>query len=212
MAETVIVTVKQPGGRDARDLELPTHVPVATLGPLIVQALGWSSAGNERDGLEFTFKVEDGGITVRPNETLESAGVLTGDVITLQTTRIRATRDNGTGPLLEAKPPCLVSNTGKVFRLLGKGKRNLIGRKDLSKDIMPEVDLTSIDSKYKTISSRMHAQIIQQNGEYFLQVLEPTNDMFINGLKVEHGERVKLRNDDELQFGKGGVELIARLL
>ena len=36
--------------------------------------------------------------------------------------------------------------------------------------------------------------------------------MFINGLKVEHGERVKLRNDDELQFGKGGVELIARLL
>lgn len=74
---------------------------------------------------------------------------------------------------------------------------------DLNKDIFSigkkkeEVDLVLEDMSV----SRMHARIIKQGTEIYLEDLNSTNGTFKNGLRLEPYERRKLETEDEIKCG-----------
>jgi pSer/pThr/pTyr-binding forkhead associated (FHA) protein len=51
--------------------------------------------------------------------------------------------------------------------------------------------------------SRKHAAVLFQNEEYFIEDLESTNGVFVNGIKVV---KCVLRNNDQIEIG--GVKLV----
>ena len=56
--------------------------------------------------------------------------------------------------------------------------------------------------------SRMHARIIKQGADVYLEDLNSTNGTFKNGLRLEPYERRKLETGDEIKCGN--VTLIFR--
>ena len=67
-----------------------------------------------------------------------------------------------------------------------------------------EVDVVLEDASV----SRIHARIIQEGAEYYLEDLNSTNGTFKNGLRLQPYEKRKLDTGDELKFGR--VVLIFR--
>lgn len=67
-----------------------------------------------------------------------------------------------------------------------------------------EVDVVLEDSSV----SRIHARIIQEGAEYYLEDLNSTNGTFKNGLRLQPYEKRKLETGDELKCGR--VVLIFR--
>ena len=67
-----------------------------------------------------------------------------------------------------------------------------------------EVDVLLEDSSV----SRIHARIIQEGAEYYLEDLNSTNGTFKNGLRLQPYEKRKLESGDELKCGR--VVLIFR--
>ena len=61
-----------------------------------------------------------------------------------------------------------------------------------------EVDLVLKDASV----SRMHARIIMQEGNVYLEDLNSTNGTFQNGLRLQPYEKRKLEEGDEIKFGK----------
>lgn len=61
-----------------------------------------------------------------------------------------------------------------------------------------EVDLVIEDISI----SRMHARIIKENEEIYLEDLNSTNGTFKNGLRMQPYEKRKLEEGDEIRFGK----------
>jgi pSer/pThr/pTyr-binding forkhead associated (FHA) protein len=57
------------------------------------------------------------------------------------------------------------------------------------------------DPKRDLDASKNHAEIINQDGDYWLQDLGSTNGTYVNGKRVN---KVKLRPGDQIEFGKGG--------
>ncbi|MCM1541092.1 MAG: FHA domain-containing protein [Blautia sp.] len=74
---------------------------------------------------------------------------------------------------------------------------------DLDKDIFSigkkkeEVDLVLEDMSV----SRMHARIVKQGTEIYLEDLNSTNGTFKNGLRLQPYEKRKLETEDEIKFG-----------
>ncbi len=56
--------------------------------------------------------------------------------------------------------------------------------------------------------SRIHARILEENGNIYLEDLNSTNGTFKNGLRMQPYEKRRLEKNDELRFGK--VEYIFR--
>lgn len=50
--------------------------------------------------------------------------------------------------------------------------------------------------------SRMHARIIKDNDQFYLEDLNSTNGTFKNGLRMQPYEKRKLEPEDEIRFGK----------
>lgn len=61
-----------------------------------------------------------------------------------------------------------------------------------------EVDLVLDDSSI----SRMHARILREGEDYYLEDINSTNGTFKNGLRLEPYERRKLQEGDEILLGK----------
>lgn len=60
--------------------------------------------------------------------------------------------------------------------------------------------------------SRRHAAVVKQNGEVWVEDLRSTNGTFVNGSKVEPGQRVKVGHGDRIRLGREGVyELVLDL-
>lgn len=200
MSESVIVTLKHPDVRVVRDLELPKQVQVETLIPLVVKALDWPGPA---PGLRYSLRTMEGSFILRPNETLDEAGVVTGNILTLVPVQC------DTSPLdvreLQKKYPSLggavlISDSGQMFPL--RSKSVLVGRLDLRNHIFPELDLTNLDTR--AISSRRHAQIWYRGGEYWIKDLNSTNGTLVDGYRLGAGKRVRVRHGSQVQFGEGG--------
>ena len=94
----------------------------------------------------------------------------------------------------------LVLADGQSVVLAGKTSY-LIGREDPVSGIFPEVDTTRSDGDTAGVSRR-HAEIIQQNGQWFLADLNSTNGSFVNNQRVTPHTRQPLQAGDQIRLGK----------
>lgn len=230
------VTLRGPHAREEIELEMPGDVEIRELMPDILKALGWPEVGSagsliyrlfseSGEGLDDSQTLEGLGvqnsdvISIRPGDEPESPEHL-GQEVTVEkhaeegSARQLPQRSAGQpmgsqSPGLTAPPyestiidePCLVSSKGIVF-VIGQGPA-MIGRP--GKGSKPAVDLTELDAGI--VSSRNHAEIRLDGGEYILHVRETTNGTLVNGVDLEAGDSRVLRHGDRIQFGFKGVEL-----
>lgn len=85
----------------------------------------------------------------------------------------------------------LLSEDGKLLMTLEQASHT-IGKK------RGEVDLVLSDVSI----SRLHARIIKDNDEFYLEDMNSTNGTFKNGLQLQPYERRKLEEGDEITLGK----------
>ncbi len=75
-----------------------------------------------------------------------------------------------------------------------------IGRRSLSRQIFPHLDLTYNDPA--AYVSRQHARIISDAGGYFVEDLGSANGSFLNDRRLPAGVPTRLRNGDKVRIGK----------
>ncbi len=94
--------------------------------------------------------------------------------------------------------------------------RKLISIKELYEDINIDSDNYVIGKKANCVDgvindemiSRIHARISYQGGKYYLTDLNSTNGTFCNDVRVEANQRIEIKEEDILRFGR--VEFIFR--
>ena len=84
----------------------------------------------------------------------------------------------------------------------------LIGRPDPAAGINPEIDLGPFNAQGTL--SRRHARIAREGSLYFLR--EETgvaNGTFVNGERLQAGQKVPIRPGDKLRFGLIDVDVVS---
>ncbi|OGO16564.1 MAG: hypothetical protein A2Z14_04315 [Chloroflexi bacterium RBG_16_48_8] len=197
---SVVVTIKDGrGGR--RDLELPADVPVSTLGPAIAQAVHHPDLPTDETPVKAVLKVEGSQEVIPPDESLQAAGVVHGDVLLIMVKVIPSDLSQE-DVSLRFSGPGLVHPSGKTYPFLGKSV--LIGRVDRASGVVPKVlgvDLTDLEDIEGPSVSRRHAQVLFRNGDYLIQDLRSTNGTTINGQLLPPQIRLTLHHGDKVQIG-----------
>ncbi|MAS37882.1 MAG: hypothetical protein CL610_28055 [Anaerolineaceae bacterium] len=80
-------------------------------------------------------------------------------------------------------------------------KRMLVGREDSRLGQIPEIDFGPFDGAASGVS-REHAVITDEDGALYLEDLESTNGTRINGFQLTPARLYRLRDGDELEFGR----------
>ncbi len=75
-----------------------------------------------------------------------------------------------------------------------------IGRRSLSRQVFPHLDLTYNDPA--AYVSRQHARIIADAGGYFIEDLGSANGTYLNERRLPPGVPTRLRNGDKVRIGK----------
>ncbi len=75
-----------------------------------------------------------------------------------------------------------------------------IGRRSLSRQIFPHLDLTYNDPA--AYVSRQHAKIVADAGGYFVEDLGSANGTFLNDRRLPANVPSRLRNGDRVRIGK----------
>lgn len=75
-----------------------------------------------------------------------------------------------------------------------------IGRADPLVDVSPDIDLTPYGGDEKGVS-RLHARIIFDNLDVYLEDLNSTNFTYLNNVPLKPEVRYKIVNGDLIQFG-----------
>lgn len=88
-------------------------------------------------------------------------------------------------------------------------ERILVGRGDDTTDHMPDLDLASYGGLQNGVS-RAHAVITQQEGTLFIEDLGSTNGTRINGFQLVPKQSYRLRDGDELEFGR--IRVVVRFV
>ena len=81
-----------------------------------------------------------------------------------------------------------------------------IGRRSLSRQIFPHLDLTYNDPA--AYCSRQHARIVADAGGYFIEDLGSANGSFLNDRRLPPGVPTRLRNGDRVRIGKVQLNFI----
>jgi hypothetical protein len=197
---SVVVTVKVSSG-ESRDLELPADVPLDVLAQMIAQAIGYTAAPSDSEVVKYVLKFPDSRRALPPDATLESAGVVHGDILLLLKKALPATVATSESGLRFGGPG-FIAATGMVFPL--GSATCLVGRADRATGLDQRVigvNLADLESDDSPSVSRRHAQVLFRKGDYLLQDLKSTNGTVVNGHTLGPGERVRLSHGDEVQFG-----------
>ena len=80
-------------------------------------------------------------------------------------------------------------------------ERLIVGRENSSRGFIPDIDLSGFDAVENGVS-REHAAIVYLEGALFIEDLDSTNGTRINGYELKTGRRYRLRDGDELEFGR----------
>lgn len=192
--ETIVITLVNNGRR--ADLEVPTEIPLGLLLPPLCMRLGWLDEDLQPE-FNLTGGIQLMGSTISYQDTLASVGARIGDLITIDLPQMLSPEPELTGEVTE---PSLVSETGEFFPL--RVRSIIIGRPDPGRR-PPDIELTPFDKK--TVTSRRHAQIwLDQNDNYWIKDLHSTNGLILDGRHLSKGERARLENGVEIQFGVDG--------
>ena len=220
MTQRLFVTLGSRQRKDRVLLEIPGDQPVREMMSDLAQVVGWKELG-EVSPDALCLETEDGE-KIPGNQTLSDAGVSSSDLLFLTIMEPVASpelgqKQPGDSSKVEAssgklavsehvqeilRQPRLAGPRGLTF-IIGK-PRSVIGRS--GKGITPDIDLSEWDAKM--ISSRKHAVIEQTKDGLVLRPEKTTNSTLINGVEVAPGESEILRDEDRIQFGFQGLELV----
>ncbi len=97
-----------------------------------------------------------------------------------------------------------VTASGDEILMTGRSEL-IIGRSH--KNVVPDIDL-SVFGGSKAGVSRRHGRLVLKDGRWYIEDLGSTNGTFVNGIKVDPGQKVPIKSGDvvrcgqiELQFG-----------
>lgn len=88
-------------------------------------------------------------------------------------------------------------------------ERMLVGREDSAGEIQPEIDLAPYDGLRNGVSRR-HALITYEDGALYIEDLNSTNGTRINGYQLTPEHVYRLRDGDELEFGR--IRIVMRFV
>jgi pSer/pThr/pTyr-binding forkhead associated (FHA) protein len=88
-------------------------------------------------------------------------------------------------------------------------ERMLVGRADADGQVQPELDLNPYDGLRNGVS-RKHASIVYEDETLYIEDLNSTNGTRINGYQLTPGKLYRLRDGDELEFGR--VRVVIRFV
>jgi predicted RNA-binding Zn-ribbon protein involved in translation (DUF1610 family) len=98
----------------------------------------------------------------------------------------------------DESPYLAVTVDGTVFPLPREGEVN-IGREDPVTGVYPEINLESFDAEEYGVS-RLHARLVLEKGQVFIEDLGSLNATFVNKRLVESHSRQELYDGDEIQL------------
>jgi len=191
----VVVTIEYGNGERV-DLAIPLNVPCRLLATSIGKALNLQSDIEEA----FTLSEADvpDGHRLPANSTLGDAGILNGRILRLSSERVKEAR------VIPKGGAYLQSESGRNFNLVGA--YTLLGRRDPRHNILPDIDLTELDTQ--KITSRRHACIEFDQKVYTVTDLESANGTSLNGQRLQSKKPEQLVEGDEITFGKNGLRFI----
>ena len=96
--ERIVLSVKREGDPQSRDLEVPGDMPVGRLASLISRGLGWDLDANGRP-VQYEIAAQPPGRLLRPDETLEQAGVWDGAWLIFSPVGAQALQPGVEGPM-----------------------------------------------------------------------------------------------------------------
>jgi hypothetical protein len=224
MSQRLFVTLGSRCRKDRMILELPGDRPVRELIPDLIKVAGWKElAGVSQNA--FFLETEEG---ERLSETctlheadissfnslflvyMEKQGIRgrqadeEADLQGLERKKDSVERAEALSPLATKilQQPHLMGPGGLIFPI--HQSPVTIGRS--GKGSAPDIDLSEWDSAM--IISRRHAVIETRGDGLSLMPEKTTNGTFINGVEVPAGESRMLRDEDRIQFGFTGLELV----
>lgn len=113
----------------------------------------------------------------------------------------------------QVPPDQIIGISGKLVVVLGQvevqlpgGKTEiLIGRADPVRDIFPDVDLGQLGGDRQGVS-RLHARMLMDGEQLFLEDLNSTNFTFLNNERLQPGVRYPLQSGDKIRLGLMSLE------
>lgn len=177
------------------DLALPLDVPNHMLANAVAQALEVDKGGKGQYAL--VVKTERGVVRIPSQSTLGDASVLDGFYLQLV-----HEKDAPSSSRIKSQA-YLETETGQVFPL--DAETLIIGRKDVKRGVLVDIDLTPLDSR--KIVSRKHAVLKQEKGQWTLTDQGSVNGTWLNGHQLTAREPYPLQEGDEMVFGRNGVIL-----
>lgn len=194
--DSVVITLQH--NQEQIDLALPISVPLGQLAPILADKLTLNNLSTPSEDLVYTARVISSNNIIRAHETLEAVGVADGDILELimTTEHTRFMPENnferGRGAYLQSL------DTDQKFRCLGRN--TLIGRTRKN-----QINLARLPGSENV--SRVHANILKRGNAYFIKDESSTNGTFIDGIELQPGESLQIRDGSRIQFGKDGPVL-----
>ena len=176
---TVIITLRY-NETQTIDLALPEYIP----NQFLARSLAKAFAVEVPEGNVPALAAVEAGEAHRlpPAGTLRSACILNGSYLEL-----RVEHQIATSAYLQAE-------SGLFFGLEGI---KTIGRSTVHRQV--DIDLAGLDTEQ--VVSRRHAKISQEGKTFLLEDAQSSHGTWVNGEKVEQGQRVFLLDDDVIVFG-----------
>lgn len=94
----------------------------------------------------------------------------------------------------------VVRTTGVEIPLPSGQDEITIGRVDLVRNIFPDIDMSGYGGESSGVS-RMHARLVLQGNQVFVEDLNSTNYTFVNKLRLQPGQPYLVSNGDEIRLG-----------
>jgi pSer/pThr/pTyr-binding forkhead associated (FHA) protein len=94
-----------------------------------------------------------------------------------------------------------IENENRTTVGLPIGGRLNIGRTDSKGENSPDLDLTPYGAVQNGVS-RLHASITYEDETLYIEDMQSTNGTRINGFQLIPGRKYRLRDGDELEFGR----------
>jgi len=165
----------------------------------IAQSLNKSQ--KEEGVYALLVRTEHGATRIPSNSTLGDAGVLDGYYLELK-------REQDSSRSEETRAGAyLRTETGEEFSI-GSGT-TLIGRRDVKRGNLVEIDLTPYD--VNKVVSRRHTSVEREGDNFYVVDQGSTNGTKLNGRRLIPKQKQPLRDGDVIEFGRNGVQLTFEL-
>lgn len=100
------------------------------------------------------------------------------------------------------------------FRVIGTpdiiraplGERLIIGRSDINKSIVPDIDLNDYGGQKRGVS-RKHARIIMRNNRLTIEDVGSANGTYVNGQHINVLQPVRVRDADHIKLGSLALQV-----